>query len=590
MIDIKRQNVTERCRRICAGYNENSVCRFADNINNSGLLGFIDTSQGQNGTRGIAFSDKSAFLNFDGETVEILYKNIKGVHIISSFEDFFADELSIVYSGTHPDLYTDANADKEVRISDFSLDKSELKRLLDGFCGENQAEDDQPDEPEKEVSEEFSKNEMAFFHTSGKTRQSPGDLSQNLGNLLQSAQSHAAVSEKTAVSENNAPEKLSEKIISENILPDDSNNPVSDPVSEFAADHSDIFDNEIPAIFRRQDDFVDIVFEDRAPVVTETILPPSGTRARVIENRDLTQIIASTPIYNYNPPTRQQKADNSNELFEDEAAERIRIQNMSPEETLSFLAQSLNEINSPLPEPPKAVRRPEPVTPSRQTDDEPFFRIVDLKRQESAPPVRTQVYSQPQVQPQFQAQPQAQIQAQPQAQVQTVQKTQAEQTNQTAARGNTEPQAVREEKKPVPQITVPLTEEPIWGDIYIKASRNLRELCESGRISMGQIEKELDSRLLDSAKAFAEIIADESKVPKVLIPKITELKAASKNFDQYFQMGEDIAVRAMFFMMYQMLSYADRIVETPETKERLNDFFRRFGSAGITLSMLDMRV
>ena len=48
-------------------------------------------------------------------------------------------------------------------------------------------------------------------------------------------------------------------------------------------------------------------------------------------------------------------------------------------------------------------------------------------------------------------------------------------------------------------------------------------------------------------------------------------------------------MRVMFFMLYQMLSYADRIAENPDTKEPLNDFFRRFGTAGITLSMLDVR-
>lgn len=134
-----------------------------------------------------------------------------------------------------------------------------------------------------------------------------------------------------------------------------------------------------------------------------------------------------------------------------------------------------------------------------------------------------------------------------------------------------------------------LSKEPVWGDIYIKASRSLRELCESGRLSMDVIENELREKLLDSAKAFAQIIADEQKVPKTLIPKIAELKNASANFDEYFAYGEDVGVRVMFFMLYQMLSYADRIAENPDTKEPLNDFFRRFGTAGITLSMLDVR-
>ena len=134
-----------------------------------------------------------------------------------------------------------------------------------------------------------------------------------------------------------------------------------------------------------------------------------------------------------------------------------------------------------------------------------------------------------------------------------------------------------------------LSKEPIWGDIYIKASKSLRELCENGGLSMDIIEKELRERLLESAKAFADIVKDEQIIPKVLVPKIAELKNAACHFDEYFSHGEDVGVRVMFFMLYQMLSYSDRIAENPETKERLNDFFRRFGTAGITLSMLDVR-
>ncbi len=140
-----------------------------------------------------------------------------------------------------------------------------------------------------------------------------------------------------------------------------------------------------------------------------------------------------------------------------------------------------------------------------------------------------------------------------------------------------------------PEKSGGLSKEPIWGDIYIKASRSLRELCESGKLSMEVIENELREKLLDSANAFSKIIADEQKVPKTLLPKIAELKNAAANFDEYFAYGEDVGVRVMFFMLYQMLSYADRIAENPDTKEPLNDFFRRFGTAGITLSMLDVR-
>ncbi len=211
------------------------------------------------------------------------------------------------------------------------------------------------------------------------------------------------------------------------------------------------------------------------------------------------------------------------EDFENETEERIRIENMSPEETMAYLAQSLSEINSFsdfgdlfLPEiSEEAEEAPEPAVLSTQTFEE-------------------------------------------------------------EDKDDRDPNA--------------LTVEPVWGDIYIKASRNLRELCEQGKLSMARIETELKEKLLVSAEQFSAVTKDGSRVPKVLIPKITELKSAVSNIEPYFQLGEDVATRAMFFMLYQMLSYADRIAETPETKENLNDFFRRFGPAGIMLSMLDVRV
>ncbi len=255
----------------------------------------------------------------------------------------------------------------------------------------------------------------------------------------------------------------------------------------------------------------DIVFEEGAPVITEirneTIPDPKA--------------IEDSPVY---------------EDFEAEAEERMRIQNMSPEETMKYLARSLSEINAP-------------ADHSDMDLTELFSGNGETEEHKELP-----------------------VPPAPQA---------------PAA---TEPRKLEEYAPTEKSESKPLTVEPIWGDIYIKASRNLRELCESGKLSMKQIETELNEKLLAAAEQFAAVTKDESKVPKVLIPKITELKAAARNFDPYFQAGEDIATRAMFFMLYQMLSYADRIAETPETKENLNDFFRRFGPAGITLSMLDMRV
>ena len=134
-----------------------------------------------------------------------------------------------------------------------------------------------------------------------------------------------------------------------------------------------------------------------------------------------------------------------------------------------------------------------------------------------------------------------------------------------------------------------LTEEPPSGDIYIKASRKLREFCELGTLTQQGIESAVKEGLIPAAEAFSQITA-QKPVPPPLSERIAELKAASDGIGGYFALGEDIAARVMFFMLYQMLSYSDRLAELPETKQRLNDFFRRWGAAGITLSMLDMRV
>lgn len=135
-----------------------------------------------------------------------------------------------------------------------------------------------------------------------------------------------------------------------------------------------------------------------------------------------------------------------------------------------------------------------------------------------------------------------------------------------------------------------LSEEPADEDIYIKACRKLRELCEEEKLSMEMIEEELRKNLIPSAEVFAKIIENNKEIPNGLSEKINELKNAANNLDKYFSYGEDIGIRTMFFMLFQMLSYSDRIIEDPKTKESLNGFFRKFGSAGIILSMLDMRI
>ena len=382
---MTRQNVKERCCGICAGYNEKRECGFADN---NSLLGFIDTSQGQNGTRGIAFSEDFVLMNFDGEPIEFYYDRIKNVQIISSFEDDFADELLIIYS--------DRISDKEIRISDFSLNKSELKRLLDALCGK---------EPQRKAADP---NDSRSEKKTGDTAKAGVVLPQNVGSLPQSIGiiapniPHSADRHKVAVSDK--PERAGNEAqftVNENVARITGKKLIA-PAAD-AAPHSGIFTNSnpiadtsqhkrsardfenitreeitenrqafanipksepqtaaIPPIFQRKDDFVDIVFENRAPVISETVMQTS-VRTTVIERDPPEQI----------PAQSQQPREDP----EEESAERIRIQNMSPEETLSYLSESLNEINAPrVCQPVSEVRENAPIAETRVGNAQPQVR------------------------------------------------------------------------------------------------------------------------------------------------------------------------------------------------------------------------
>lgn len=489
---MTREDIKACCKKISPGYSGNSVCDFADNVQ---TLGFIDTSQGQNGSRGIVFSTNHMMLNTDGTLRIIFYTNITDVKIIESYEDAFSDELEIVCAG------------EEFRVSNCSLNKAELKSLLDKLCdgglrGEGSARITPP--PPKPPA-----NTIAVTATPPEPARSAASASrENAPKPDPKTSSSEIPSNKSAQTE---PPKNKNSVQTRDDRQDGSarnevrqNEPVKNEARQNKPSKNEDRQTEQPKTeTSNTDSDEDIVFESDTPVIFETVI----NRKSIYQKPDVSQ------------PNNDDDLNNTEE--------RLKIQNMTTEETMSFLAQSLSEINAPV------FDEPEPAQSSKAVP-EPVQRVKE------APPTTIKDYNPP--------------------------------------------------MNEVPQKPKGLTVEPVWGDIYIKASRNLRELCESNRLSMKQIEAELSDKLLDSTKAFAEITADESRVPKVLIPKITELKAAAQNFDQYFQLGEDIAVRAMFFMLYQMLSYADRIVETPETKEGLNDFFRRFGPAGIMLSMLDMRV
>ena len=141
---------------------------------------------------------------------------------------------------------------------------------------------------------------------------------------------------------------------------------------------------------------------------------------------------------------------------------------------------------------------------------------------------------------------------------------------------------------PQPQAAAPkLTHEPDSQDIYIKASRRIRELCEEGRLTMEQVDSAVREQLVQASEVYSTLDIGSAQLPPTVKEHAMNLAAAADHLPDYFALGEDIAARVMFFMLYQMLSYTDRIVQSDEMKQRLNYFFVRFGAAGIILSMLD---
>lgn len=516
-----RENIEEQCRRICPdNRGGKSACAFAPS---GGVIGFIDTSSACDGSRGIAFFSDRMYVNTDGASCEIAYKSISGSQIISSFEDAFADELSILSGGF------------ELRISDYSLNKSELKRLLDELCREQEQLAERRSEQVEKYADMIAQRLAEDVPANSSSRTESGVISPPSGKPAASADEYVEIAPYFVDEGSPVIAEVVVDIPEERVpLPRDY---APDPIPEESINW---ISGKGGTVARHSENIPQAVEIPKEKPRPKPMVAMSGVieRVPVIGERKPTyykkDALRSNPEVPENDPTKA--FEKPSELSETEVREQI--ENMSSDEMMTFLAETLNDIND-------------------QSD--PFFEQTETPKADYSSVVRT-------------AADHSDIDVQ-----------QPELAGETGG-------AVVQEQQDQPQKQEPLTVEPIWGDIYIKASKNLRELCESGKLTMEQMETELKTHLLSAAEAFEKITGDESKVPKVMMPKITELKAAAADFDRFFGYGEDIAIRAMFFMMYQMLSYADRIAESSETKSRLNDFFRRFGPAGITLSMLDMRV
>ncbi len=537
-----RETVNAFGRDVSAHFKRDGYCAFAAAEETEG---FLDTSAELDGSRGIAFLCDKLRVDFDGVIRQINYADIRETEIIESFESDYADELIIKGKTT-------------VRVSDFSINKRFLKLLVDTLC--LRYSNFSPEEREQCRRECRARSSARYAEideaaavvakqvaerTAKRSRPHPAAGGQPARERSERSPSHTAQTAAPA-RERSVPARSTQTR-----QPRQPVQPVQ-PVSERTEQPV----KSSAAVASSSDKPSKAAGKTAAPVVSEQpklslpALDIEDPRHSVPEDHIPLEITEEKIEWLSGPRLPDDP---------DEPTERD-IEDMSREETMSYLLSSINEINAPV-EPPSVPEQAEnsatadaPAEPSEEEKAVPETEIPEETAADDPyiPPVIEEV---------------------------------------TAEKSEDTVETVQEDiPEPEEESTSPFTVEPPSEDIYIKASRKIREICESGRLTREEIQTALKENLVSAAEQFAEITGEGAEIPRLIAPKIEELRAASESLERYFALGDDIAERVMFFMMYQMLSYSDRIIEAPETKERLNYFFKRYGPSGIMLSMLDMRV
>lgn len=527
-----RETVNAFGRDVSAHFRRDSYCSFAAAEETEG---FVDTSAELDGSRGIAFLCDKLRVDFDGVIRQMNYEDIRETEIIESFESDYADELLI-------------KGKTVVRVSDYSVNKRFLKLLIDTLClryGNFTPEEREQCRRECRArsSARYAEIDEAAEVVAKQVAERSAKRSKPHPALGQNAH------ERPAKPASRAPQTAAPV----------RERPVTSPATPKAPPQQ-------PA-----------VRQEEQPAKTSAAVKPQGTEPPKVTAPAVSEPIKPPmPELDIEEPRHSVPEDHipleiteekiewlSGSALPDDPGEPTEhdIEDMSREETMSYLLSSINEINAPA-EPPSAPVKDEsaeeaPADLSGEEKDAPETEIPA----DNVPDEPQALYIPP-----------------------VIEEVPAEKTENAA-------ETVREEiSEPAEEYVSPFTAEPPSEDIYIKASRKIREVCESGRLTREEIQTALKENLVSAAEQFAEITGEGAEIPRLLAPKIEELRTASENLERYFALGDDIAERVMFFMMYQMLSYSDRIVEAPETKERLNYFFKRYGPSGIMLSMLDMRV
>ncbi len=523
-------------RDISTGFSPNGVCGFAPTEN---TYGFIDTSLSHDGSRGIAFLRGGLCVNLYGTVERMSYENITA-RLVESYESGYADELIL------------SDGKKEIRVTDYSLNKPFLKLLVETLCLRCK----QSALPLTEIPQTDSYNAPDVVYAEPEEPFPESD-----GNIYTAPEEP---SPDTNVSIYAKPDELSSEPAGNIYTAPEEPSPDTDGSMYIAPDEPASAVNTYET--------------------SEELVPAKNTYAKP----DEPAFKPAVPDGYIPPEIPEEKIEwisgaDADEELSGEPSDAL--EGMSTAETLSFLVNSIREINTKPDEdetsklddlddelseiPPEDLRAASHVMPEYAAKASPVYDDETPSAAASREPF-----------------PVHDRQPAPAVQGENTTKAAAEKPSVTPPPVTPAfPQAPAAKRSAAPVFT----REPPSDDVYLTASAKLREACESGKLSPETIDAEIKGQLIPAAKAFMEVIA-AADVPKTLVPRIAELKAASAKIKDYFAIGEDVAARVMFFMLYQMLSYSDRIVEDAATKQRLNAFFKRCGPSGITLSMLDLWV
>lgn len=511
-----RDTIRDFGKKITPDYRDIRYCRFAPPAETAGV---IDVSPAGDGSRGIAFLTDRLIVKLDGNARQMYYKDIRVMEILPSYETPFEDELML-----------DAKAG-EIRISDCSMNKFFLRQLISNV---SRITTTMRENERAELLSQLAAEARGFYPDMTVVSNVP-----NIPNVPDVTDMPAPAPVRTE-SPTPAEPEISPA------APDMPKAPDTEPLPEAAAAVQEIAAAKKAALAAVQNTSPIEITEEKIEWISgksgksgnsdkseNTVKVGKDGKGEKNDNSGENAISPEAPAPAAEKSPISEKLPQTVPAVTEEAGETIEtdVSDLSHEQTINYLLDSIAEINSA----PKQPAAPE-ITPEQPKQPEQTETV-------SAP--------QPEVSPEL-------------------------------------PKQEESPKENPPEEPAPfLTKEPESTDIYILASRRIRELCEEGRLTMEQVNTAVKEQLVPAAEIYSKLDAENAPLPPAVKSRARQLTAAADRITEYFALGEDVAARVMFFMLYQMLSYTDRIVQSDETKQALNYFFVSFGPVGIILSMLE---